>query len=190
MASHEVRLVEFEDDALPAHLKCQVLSFLRIVWPEGFTRELRYRDWITNPVYQPYHLLYVAGDLVVSHLEIVHRLIEHDGVSYQAYAPTGVLTFPSFRREGWAGRLVEKAARWIEASDADLGLICCEPENEGFYANASGWDPVPSARIIVGDDRDHAEPTPQVLLARFLTEKARQHRQSFEQYPLWLEDEL
>lgn len=33
MASDEVRLVEFEDDALPAAYRWQVLSFLRIVSP-------------------------------------------------------------------------------------------------------------------------------------------------------------
>jgi hypothetical protein len=114
MASDEVRYVEFESADLPPVLRYQVLSFLRIVWPEGFTGALRYRDWITNPAYKPHHLLYVAGDLVVSHLEIVHRTVTHEGVTYQAYAPTSVLTFPAFRREGWAGKLVEKASRRIE----------------------------------------------------------------------------
>jgi hypothetical protein len=71
MASDEVRYVEFESADLPPVLRYQVLSFLRIVWPEGFTGALRYRDWITNPAYKPHHLLYVAGDLVLSHLEIV-----------------------------------------------------------------------------------------------------------------------
>ena len=190
MASEEVRLVEFDDESLPPVLKWQVLSFLRIVWPEGFTGELRSRDWITNPAYQPYHLLYVAGDLVVSHLEIVQRLLDHEGVAYRAYAPTGVLTFPSFRREGWAGKLVQHASRSIETSDADLGLICCQPENAGFYARSAGWDLIPAARILVGDDREHAEQTPQVLLARFLSEKAQAGQDSFNRSPVWLKDEL
>ena len=190
MTSDEVQLVEFEDEDLPPLLKSQVLSFLRIVWPDGFTGNLRHRDWITNPEYDPHHMLYVAGDLVVSHLEVVHRHLTHEGVSYKAYAPTSVLTFPAFRREGWAGKLVQKASRWIEESDADLGLICCEPEHQGFYARTSGWDPLPEASIVVGDDRAHAEPTPQVLLASFLTEKAQQHRETFGQTPLWLKDEL
>ncbi|TWD82756.1 acetyltransferase (GNAT) family protein [Kribbella amoyensis] len=190
MSSEEVQLVEFDDGALPPLLKYQVLSFLRIVWPDGFTGSLRHRDWITNPEYDPHHMLYIAGDLVVSHLEVVHRDVTPEGVTYRAYAPTSVLTFPPFRREGWAGKLVEKASRWIEESDADLGLICCEPESQGFYARNSGWDPVPEARIVVGDDKTRAELTPQVLLACFLTEKSQQHRETFGQAPLWLKDEL
>ncbi|SDS38301.1 GNAT family N-acetyltransferase [Actinopolymorpha singaporensis] len=130
----EPRFVEFADDALPAELRWQVLSFLRIVWPEGFTGDLRYRDWITRAEYQPYHLLYVADSLVVSHLEIVDHEVGCDGVTYQAQALTSVLTFPPFRREGWASRLVATACRRIEAGDGDLGLICCSPEKVGFYA--------------------------------------------------------
>jgi len=71
-----------------------------------------------------------------------------------------------------------------------MGLICCEPVNQGFYARNSGWELLRGARIVVGDDRDHAELTPQALLAHFLTEKAQQHRETFERSPLWLKDEL
>lgn len=190
MTSDYVQFAEYSDDALPAGLRCQVLSFLRIVFPEGFLGDNRYRDWITQSKYEPYHLLYVANGLVVSHVEIVRRTIDHAGVTYEAYAPTGVQTFPSFRREGWAGRLVRKATQWIAASDADLGLICCQPENVGFYARASGWNLIPEARIVVGDNRTGAEPTAQSLLAAFLTPRAQSGRDAFVRSPLWLRDEL
>lgn len=188
--SSGVRFAEFENGELPPLLKYQVLSFQRVIWPEGFTGDLRYRDWITSPEYESRHLLYVAEDLVVSHLEIVHRHLTHEGTTYKAFAPTGVLTFPSFRCEGWAGKLVEKASRWIEGSDADLGLICCSPEKEGFYAKSSGWDPVPEAKVVVGPDRDRADLLPDVVLARFLTDKAQQRQDAFRRTPLWLKDEL
>jgi aminoglycoside phosphotransferase (APT) family kinase protein len=128
-----VRFVEYSDDALPDGLKWQILSFLRIVFPDGFVGANRYRDTITQPKHHPHHLLYVANDLVVSHVEVVHRQIEHEGATYTACAPTGVLTFPSFRQEGWGGKLVRQAACRIEASGVDLGLICCGPKNVGFY---------------------------------------------------------
>lgn len=128
MESDIVKFVEYSDDALPAGLKWQILSFLRIVFPDGFVGADRYRDQITQPKYRPHHLLYVANDLVVSHVEVVHRQIEHAGATYRACAPTGVLTFPSFRREGWGGKLVRLAADRIEASGVDLGLICCAPQ--------------------------------------------------------------
>ncbi|MBO0881774.1 MAG: GNAT family N-acetyltransferase [Mycobacterium sp.] len=185
-----MRFVEYSDDALPAVLKWQVLSFLRIVFPDGFVGPDRYRDWITQPKHQPYHLLYVANDLVVSHVEIVRRQIDHGGATFAAYAPTGVLTFPTFRREGWAGALVRKAVDRIEASDADLGLICCAPENVDFYVRNSGWKLIPGARILAGETRAAAEQTGQSLVAEFLTEKARRCRDTFVQSPLWVGDEL
>lgn len=181
----DVRYVEYGPGDLPSLLKAQVLSFLRIVWPEGFTGELRYRDWITNPAYAPHHLLYVAGDLVVSHLEIVHVALSHEGTTYKVAAPTSVLTFPQFRNEGWAGRLVAAACRRIEAGDADLGLICCEPHNQPFYAKASGWPTMPEATVMAGDT-----PTGQAILMRLLTPKARQHQDDFRRSPIRLEDEL
>jgi predicted acetyltransferase len=181
----DVRYVEYGPGDLPPLLKAQVLSFLRIVWPEGFTGELRYRDWITNPAYEPHHLLYVAGDLVVSHLEIVQVALSHEGTTYKVAAPTSVLTFPSFRSEGWAGRLVEAACRRIESSDADLGLICCEPHNQPFYAKASGWSAVPEATVVVDD-----APTDQAILMRLLTPKAQHHQEDFRRSPIRLEDEL
>lgn len=187
--SEAPRFVESADDALSAELRWQVLSFLRIVWPEGFTGDLRYRDWITRSEYRPYHLLYVAGALVVSHLEIVDHEVECDGVAYQAQALTSVLTFPSFRREGWAGRLARTACRRIEGGEADLGLVCCSPEHVGFYAGASGWVPVPGAQVVVGDGKN-ACPTGQSVLAISLTEKGRRGLDAIGRSPLRLRDEV
>jgi hypothetical protein len=181
----EVRYVEYAPGKLPAVLKAQVLAFLRIVWPEGFTGALRYRDWITNPMYEPHHLLYVAGDLVVSHLEIVKLDLLHEGTTYKVAAPTSVLTFPSFRGEGWAGRLVAAACRRIESSDADLGLICCEPHNQPFYLKNSGWPAAPDAEILVEET-----PTSQAVVMRLLSAKAQKHGADFRRTPLRLQDEL
>lgn len=183
MGSEDVRYVEYGPGMLPAVLKAQVLSFLRIVWPDGFTGELRYRDWITNPAYEPHHLLYVAGDLVVSHLEIVHVDLRHEGTTYKAAALTSVLTFPSFRNEGWAGRLVSTACRRIESSPADLGLICCEPHTAPFYARTSGWPTIPGAEIVADGTL-----TSQALLMRALSPKA--HEPDFRTSPIHLKDEL
>ena len=186
--SEEPRFVEYADDALPADLRWQVLSFLRVVWPEGFTGDLRYRDEITNPEYHPYHLLYVAGDLVVSHLEIVDHEVECDGLTYQAQALTSVLTFPSFRREGWAGRIVKTACGRIEAGGADLGLICCSPENVAFYAAASGWAPVP-AQVVVGEGENTWQ-SGQSALVTLLSDRGKRGRDAFGRSPLRLRDEV
>jgi hypothetical protein len=40
----------YPSNELPAHLKYQILSLLRIVWPEGFVGENKLRDWISRIV--------------------------------------------------------------------------------------------------------------------------------------------
>ena len=37
------------DNELPVDLKWQILSFLRINYPEGFQAKNENRDWINNP---------------------------------------------------------------------------------------------------------------------------------------------
>ena len=188
MDTREIEFVEFDDAALPELLRSQVLSFLRLQWPEGFTGELRYRDWITRSDLTPYHLLYVAHGLVVSHLELIRVTVEHEGVSYKVRSPTTVLTYPSFQGEGWAKKLVTEAVRRIDASDADLGIVYCNPDLEGFYASC-GWTPMPGARTVVGPEPTEAEESTDMMLMRFVTDKGQRGRDSFLRSPLWITDE-
>lgn len=187
--TEEIGFVEFDDESFPVELKAQVLSFLRLRWPEGFSGDLRYRDWITRPEHLPHHLLYVAHGLVVSHLEIVRLALEHQGVRYQVGSLTSVLTFPSFRGEGWATKLVREAGRRIDHSDADIGIVFCDPALSGFYA-ACGWTPMPHARTLVGGDGPaNATESSELLLMRFLSDRGRRCRDGFLRSPLWIEDE-
>ncbi len=48
-----VKQLVYESAALPPDLKCQVLSFLRVEWPDGFMGENRLRDWITKEADHP-----------------------------------------------------------------------------------------------------------------------------------------
>lgn len=41
------------------------------MWAGGFTGPNRFRTSTSQPAMNPYHLLYAAGPLLVSHLEIV-----------------------------------------------------------------------------------------------------------------------
>jgi hypothetical protein len=62
-----VEFAEYSDADLPALLRWQVLSFLRIVWPEGFTGPSRFRDWTSHPDLAPHHLIYAAGPPTTSY---------------------------------------------------------------------------------------------------------------------------
>lgn len=184
----DVEFSEFDDGGFPEGLRSQVLTFLRVTAPEGFEGELRYRDWITRPELEPYHLLYVARGLVVSHLEIIRATLEHEAVEYELRSITGVLTFPSFRHEGWASRLVREAVRRIDVSGADIGIVYCDPALAGLYASC-GWSPMERVRTVIGPNREDAAESRELALVRLLSEKGRAGMDRLSASPIWLRDE-
>ena len=171
-------LVVHADAELPASLRCQVLSFVRITWPEGFRGPNRQRDWITDPAMHPRHFTYVEGGLVVSHAEVVWTDLSHAGERFRVYGLTGVLTYPQFRGEGHGGRVVEAATRYIDETEADVAIVNCAPALTRFYAGR-GWQPMPTTRTLVGPPEAPVV-SDEALLMRFLSEKGRRWRASFE----------
>ncbi len=146
-----IQFHEYADPDLPEPLRIQVLDFLRIVWPEGFTGPNRFRDWTTEPDKAPRHLLYAAGTQIVSHLELITTTVTVNTVEYRVESPTAVLTYPAFRGEGWSGRLNMLAVEAIDVSGADIGVLTCAPALIGFYRRA-GWTYAAGASIVAGPD--------------------------------------
>src|SRR5213593_1257927 len=90
-------------------------------------------------------------------------MITHGGASYRILRPSGVLTYPAFRGEGWMRSLLERAGRLIDEADCDAGLLFCRPSMIDFYSR-SGWEPVPGASIVAGPDDATWEVTDAVLI--------------------------
>lgn len=174
-------------EELPAALRIQILDFLRILWPDGFTGPNRFRDWITRPELQWRHLVFAAGDQLVSHVELIRTELDHEGSPYRIISPTTVLTYPAFRGEGWMGRLLDAAAQRIDGEDCDAGLLFCRAELVDFYARF-GWEPVPEATVVVGPDGATWLST-EALLIRPVGERGHRLRRSLAHSPLRMEDE-
>src|SRR5215472_1654905 len=88
----------FATGELPDQFKCQVLSFMRIEWPELFAGDLRLRDWITPSDMHPVAFLLEEEGILISFLEVVWKDLRHAGEDYKAYGLTGVFTYPIFRK--------------------------------------------------------------------------------------------
>jgi len=146
-----IQLHHYSDADLPEVLRIQVLDFLRIVWPDGFTGVNRFRDWTTNPAMRPHHLLYAADWQLISHVEVITATVSVNYVEYRMASPTAVFTYPAFRGEGWSSRLNALAAELIDASDAEIGLLTCAPRLIDFYSRA-GWTHAEGTPIIAGPD--------------------------------------
>ena len=174
-------------DEIPPHLKCQILSFLRIMWPEGFVGKNRLRDWISSPENHSVSIVLVEHDILISHTEVVWKYLDHAGENYKAYGLSGVFTYPAFRRQGYGKRIVEKGTAYIETSDADIGVFHCDKSLKGFYAS-SGWIPMETAVTFVGA-KDSPVISSELMMMRFLSQHGKKGRPAFERAPLYFGEE-
>lgn len=173
----------YPQDQLPAHLKCQILAFLRINYPEGFTGANRLRDWISSPDTHPVSIMLVEADVLISHTEVLWKELEHGGQRYKAYGLSGVFTYPAFRGQGYGQQIVELGTAYIDAGDGDIGIFHCAPYLKTFYAQ-SGWLAMEQAITLIGD-KFAPTVSDELMMMRFLTEKGRQGRAVFGQHPLY-----
>ena len=173
----------YPSDEMPPHLKCQVLSFLRIMWPNGFVDENRLRDWISHEEDHSISIMLVEKSVLISHTEVVWKYLDHAGETYKAYGLSGVFTYPASRGKGYGKRIVDKGTSYIEASDADIGIFHCDMSLKQFYAS-SGWIPIETAVTLEGP-KDNPVIDDEMMMMRFFTEHGKNGRPAFENIPLY-----
>lgn len=181
-------LLVFKQDELPDIWYHQILSFQRIVWPEGFENENFYRDWITKPEDNPISILLTHGNLLISHVQVVSRKITHMGNDFIFYGLTGVLTYPSFRKQGYGKQVVQEGMKYIDGqANRDIVLFSCEEKNVPFYQKC-GWvfNDIP---VFEGDESDPKLTKSRVAM-QFVSAKAKQHQEKFTENPIFFGDEL
>ncbi len=168
---------------LPADLKCQVLSFLRVQWPEGFMGDNRLRDWITDESDHPMHIVLVEAGILISHTNVVWKYLDHAGVTYKKYGLTGVFNYPAFRGQGYGGRIVAAGTAYIQATDADIAMLHCDPALWSFYAQY-GWEPFEHATTYIGP-QDAPVVADELLMMQFLSPKGHQGKAAFGDHPIY-----
>lgn len=168
---------------LPPDLKCQILSFLRITWPEGFVGENRLRDWISREDDHPCNIMLVENGILISHAEVVWKHLEHAGEMYKVYGLSGVFTYPAFRGQGYGRRIVDAGTEYIKASNADIGMFHCDPSLKEFYAK-SGWIPMEGSMTWIGKKSDPVISS-ELMMMLFLSEKGKKRRSAFESEPVY-----
>ncbi len=173
----------FESQAVPEKFKYQILSFVRIEWPDLFSGEQRLRDWTSKPELHPVTLLIEEEGVLISRLEVVHDVLHHAGETYTTYGLSGVFTYPAFRKHGYGLQLVQSARQYIEQRrDADLVLL--HSKLTGFYEQA-GFERMESLITLVGDPKN-PEKTDETGFMLFLSEKGKQGKDHFAKTPLYI----
>ncbi len=173
----------YSDRDLPPNLRYQILSFLRIVWSDGFRGENYLRDWISLQEQHPLHMVLVENDILISYTGIVWQFIEHAGDTFKTFGLSGVFTYPTFRGQGYGSRMVAGATNYIRATDADIAILFCDPRRINFYGR-HGWQAMDRATTLVGG-KENPRIEGDLRMMLFLSAKGNQARSKFESEPLY-----
>jgi GNAT superfamily N-acetyltransferase len=146
MTTPQIEEFVFSHADFPREFDIQLWAFVRLVWGENLSGEDRFRtrSW-DDP--SPTHFVRAAGDLLVSHVLVFPLSIEGHRGALRVGCVGAVLTFPQFRREDHASKLMRRAAQHIHQT-ADVGMLFCDAENARFYERLD-WSALPRGRALV-----------------------------------------
>jgi predicted acetyltransferase len=181
-----VKLCIYPQGQLPNNIKWQVLDFLRIVWPGGFTGKNLYRSWITSKDHHSTSYVLINKKLVVSHAEVVWKYLDHAGVRYKTYGVSGVFTYPQFRKQGYAERVVKRAKTDIEKTDGDIVLFTSMLK--GFYEQA-GFQWMKNVVVLKGDPKKPIKEKEKIYML-FLSKKGKKGRKDLETKPVYFGQDM
>ncbi|CDN45217.1 hypothetical protein BN871_GS_00050 [Paenibacillus sp. P22] len=117
-----MELLQIPQEDCPAHLKDQIIAFMRTEWPQAF-QDGEPVAWPGNPSTRPYSLIYVDDGVVICHLAVPRTTIFHEGETYEAFGISEVLTNPLYRRQGFGLKLIREAFSYTMAQNADVILL-------------------------------------------------------------------
>jgi GNAT superfamily N-acetyltransferase len=166
---------------IPPLIHQQIVDFLRMEWPEGFMGPNRLRAWISHVEEHPVNFLLAEDGVLISHLEVVWKYLEHAGVTYKTYGLTGVFTYPQFRKQGYGLRLLKEAYSHIIKQDGDIVMF--NSQTIGFYEKG-GFEGMDKVVTLEGGESNPTISEGKAFML-FLSDKGKQGRKSFETQPVY-----
>ena len=179
-----VELLTYTSTELPENIRWQALSFLRVQYPDGFKNENRLRDWVTSDDDHPVYIVLVEKGILISHTNVVWKVLDHEGQTYKAYGLTGVFTYPSFRGQGFGSLVVEAGTEYILKSDADIGMFFCDKKLVNFYAR-HGWLHMKTSTSYTGTREHPMLVDDEELMMMFLSPKGKNGWAAFGTKPIY-----
>ncbi|HLY31822.1 MAG TPA: GNAT family N-acetyltransferase [Ktedonobacterales bacterium] len=172
---------------VPERFKCQILSFVRIQWPELFSGKHRLRDWTSKPELHPVTFLLEEEGVLISRLEVVWAVLAYAGDTYLTYGLSGVFTYPAFRKQGYGLQLVQSAKDYIE-QQTEVDLVLFHSMLSGFYEQA-GFERMDNLVTLVGDPY-RPERSPETAFMLFLSDKGKRGRDRFERASVYVGESI
>jgi predicted acetyltransferase len=106
------------------------------------------------------------------------------GQTYEVLGVGGVFTYPAFRKEGHAARIVAALSDSIRASGADMGLLFTGLDLHPFYGRF-GWMPLTKEGVYYGDPQQPQLNDTHIMLLP-LSENVKMHLNDFEQETMYV----
>ena len=147
-------LLTLTEAELPAALRWQAVSFVRVAWPdiEGGALRATY-----PPALDPVHHVVVDDGLLLAWADTFVQVLEVAGAPVRVGCLGNVFTFPGARRQGRGARVVAAATDHLRGAGVDVGALLCGAELAGFYA-AAGWEPAAGPTLVAGAHGDPPSP--------------------------------
>ncbi|GEM_PF-3433182 len=164
-------LIYRENELIPLHYYYQAQSFIRIFWADGDDHD------INKSLQQPaIRIVLAKGKSLLSYATIVWRDIVIDEQPYHMLGLGDVMTFPSFRKRGYAGQVVQTATNLILSEiSADFGLLWTEPKNYNLYRRC-GWELAPDLVTLLGDPQNPTRYENEAAMVLFCSDRANDAR--------------
>lgn len=144
-----IELLHFHQEDCPSYIKKQIISLMRLEWPQAFGDKDEDIHWPDSPETQPTSLVFVENNFVISHAAIPWKYISHEGQQYKAFGLSEVMTSPCYRKQGYGLRLIKEAYSFIEKNNPDISTFTCEPALVHFYSQG-GWEYKQNINLIGG----------------------------------------
>ncbi len=173
-------LHRFTNNDLPDHFAHQIRDFIRIHWFDAFQYDLR-APAVSDDL-APVYFVVAEEHALFSHAAVVTRSVECNGQTYSCGGLSAVLTYPAFRKRGYATQVVQAASDHLGSASFDMALLWTSPDKELFYSRF-GWEHRPAMRTFVGSP---ASPNLYDVFAmiRLLSDRAASARVDFESQPV------
>lgn len=177
------KVLQYSAEDLPMHFTWQMLDFARMQWHEDiehFGLPLHPANW------HPTYFLIADGKFLVSSATVLWKIIHFQDQAYKIYGLGMVLTYPTYRKQGYGRQVISNATCYIrEDKEADLALLQTAPYLEHFYAE-HGWEHTPKIRVLNGQ-LDNPIDDDGWIMMQFLSRRAQKQRKTFEEHPFYLD---